>query len=99
MGAPLGNSNATKGKPWAAAIARALAKRSRVDQKEALDELAEKLLCLCADGDLQALKELGDRLDGKPKQVTVLNGDEEGGPLVARIERVIVRANPADRDT
>lgn len=80
MAAPLGNQNAAKGKPWALAIERALAKRSRVEQVEALDSLAEKLLAKCDEGDLTALKELGDRLDGKAKQQTELSGPD-GGPV------------------
>lgn len=67
-GAPVGNTNAQKGKQWALAIDRALAKRSRVAKKEALDDLAEKLLAKCDEGDMTALKELGDRLDGKVTQ-------------------------------
>jgi ankyrin repeat protein len=67
-GAPLGNTNAKKAKPWAAAIERALEKRSRVKQLESLDELAETFLSACDAGDLAALKELGDRLDGKANQ-------------------------------
>lgn len=70
VGAPKGNSNATKGKPWRDAIDRALAKRekSRIDGKLALDELAEKLLTLCDEGDLAALKEMADRIEGKAAQ-------------------------------
>lgn len=67
-GAPPGNQNAANGKKWQAAIVRALEARSRIAQKEALDLLAEKLLARCEEADIQALKELGDRLDGKPSQ-------------------------------
>ena len=63
-----GNNNAAKGRPWGRAIERALAKRSNVKQVEALDELAETFLSACDAGDLAALKELGDRLDGKANQ-------------------------------
>lgn len=63
-----GNQNAANGKRWQAAILRALEARSRIAQKEALDLLAEKLLSKCDEADLQALKELGDRVDGKPSQ-------------------------------
>jgi len=66
--APIGNQNARKGKLWNAAILRALEKRSRADRIEALDALAEKLLQGCDEGDITALKELGDRLDGKATQ-------------------------------
>lgn len=68
VGAPAGNQNAAKGRIWKAAIQRALSKRARCDQVEALDALAEKLLTLAEQGDLGALKELGDRLEGKAVQ-------------------------------
>lgn len=90
-GAPLGNQNAAKAKVWRAAIERALERRtqSRVDGKKEIDALAEKLLDLVSQGDLPALKEFGDRIDGKPAQAII---GEEDNPLhvVSRIERVIV---------
>jgi hypothetical protein len=67
-GAPKGNKNAVSKKPWAAAIERALAKRSLSKKREALDDLAEKLLKACDKGDVTALKELADRLDGRSIQ-------------------------------
>lgn len=76
-GAPKGNKNAAKAKVWSAAIERALAKRSAEGRVEALDALAEKLLSLCDEGDLGALKELGDRLEGKAAQAVLVGGDEE----------------------
>ncbi len=66
-----GNQNASKGKPWAQAIERALAKRSKGEMVAALDDLAEKLLVQCDQGEMTALKELGDRLDGKAAQPIV----------------------------
>lgn len=58
---------------WNAAIQRALEKRAKSDQVEALDLLAEKLLARCDEGEISALKELGDRLDGKPNQTVDMN--------------------------
>lgn len=84
-GAPLGNQNAAKAKLWHAAILRALDKRGAGDRVQALDELAGKLLDLVATGDLAALKEFGDRLDGKPAQT--ISGDPEA-PLHAITEIV-----------
>lgn len=75
MGAPVGNQNAAKAKVWAAAINRALEKRAGGDKIKALDDLAEKLLLACDEQELAALKELGDRLDGKPAQA--ITGDED----------------------
>jgi len=67
-GAPLGNNNASKGKRWSQAIDRALEKRSPSGMIKAMDELAEKLLAAAEAGEGWALKELGDRIEGKPAQ-------------------------------
>lgn len=83
MAAAHGNQYAAKGKQWAMAIERALDKRGAADRRAALDELAAVLLEKAAEGDLSALKELGDRLDGKPAQAIV--GSEDGPPIQAAI--------------
>jgi hypothetical protein len=81
MGAPVGNQNAAKAKVWRAAIMRALERRKPADERiQAIDELAEQLINLVAAGDLGALKEFGDRLDGKPAQA-IIGGDEDDPPL------------------
>lgn len=82
MAAPLGNQNAAKAKVWRAAIEAALERRtqSRVDGKKEIDALAEKLLDLVSAGDLPALKEFGDRMDGKPAQA-VIGGDDDDPPV------------------
>ena len=86
-GAPKGNKNAAKGKMWAAAIDRALAKRSRKDGLDALDALAERFLKLCDERDLGAFKELGDRIDGKVAQVVQGPGPEGESKLIVEIVR------------
>lgn len=92
-GAPVGNQNAAKAKVWRAAIERALEIRSqsRVDGKKEIDALAEKLLDLVAAGDLPALKEFGDRMDGKPAQA-IIGGDEGEPPL--RVKGVVELVRP-----
>jgi len=90
MAAPLGNQYATNARLWAQAIRKALLKRSKTDQLEALDELADKLIQLCHMGDLGALKELGDRLDGRPSQ-QIIATDEEGRSLAV----ALISYNPA----
>lgn len=77
MAAPTGNQNASRGKVWRAAIERALERRSksRTDGIAEIDALAEQLLNLVAAGDLSALREFGDRIEGKPAQV--IGGDPE----------------------
>lgn len=76
-----GNQNAARAKVWRAAIERALERRSasRADGIKEIDALAEELLKLVALGDLGALKEFGDRIDGKPSQA--IGGDDELPPV------------------
>jgi hypothetical protein len=56
-----------KDKEWRDAIRLALARRDKGDEK-ALVRLADSLISCAEAGDIQAMKEIGDRLDGKPKQ-------------------------------
>lgn len=88
MPAPVGNQNAVKAKRWSAAIDAALAKRCKGDGIRALEELAEKLLQQAEAGDITALKELGDRIEGKPAQA-ITNG-EDGAFRLELIQRTIV---------
>lgn len=89
MAAAIGNQYAARDKVWRRAIERALSERSLVEQRDALDSLADKLLAQCDKGDLVALKELGDRLDGKPSQV--IAGDPEA-PLTGTLKVELVNA-------
>ena len=101
-GAPKGNQNAAKAKVWSEAIKRALDRRTarRADGILEIDALADTLLDECAQGEMIALKELGDRLEGKVAQGVIHSGDDEGGPVrVERIERVIVNADVTDQDS
>lgn len=81
-GAPHGNNNAGKNKIWTLAIQKALLKRSKGDQMAALVGLAEKLLAKCAKGDMTALKELGDRLEGKVPQAIEGTGEDGSFTIV-----------------
>ena len=62
MGRPIGSSN--REKPFNDALRIAL----RGDPLR-LRRIAEKLATLAEEGDLAAIRELADRLDGKPAQV------------------------------
>lgn len=92
VGAPLGNNNAAKGKLWTDAIKRALARRS--DTVEGgLNDLADTFIEAVANGDAWAMRELGDRLEGKPAQTNILgNEDPDGFKTVTEIRNVIVDA-------
>jgi len=68
-----GNTNAAKGKRWANAIDSALSKRCKSDGQKALVDLAEVMLTAAEKGESWALKEVGDRLDGKAAQSIALD--------------------------
>jgi uncharacterized protein YjcR len=61
-GAPVGNKNATKNKIWSDAV------RKAITQGENINLLAAALVEKALAGDISALKEIGDRLEGKPTQ-------------------------------
>ena len=94
VGAPLGNTNGSKGRPWTDAIKRALARRS--DSVEGgLNDLADTFIEAVASGDAWAMKELGDRLEGKSAQsISLGNEDPDGFKTVTEIRNVIVDAKP-----
>lgn len=77
IGAPVGNKNASKAKPWSDAIRKAAIRVIATDEgnRKKLDILAERLLTKALEGDVPALKELGDRIEGKVPLTT----DGEGG--------------------
>ena len=54
---------------------------------KAITLLARKLVTKAMEGDVTAMKEIGDRLDGKAKQAV----DIAGGVVIERIERIIVQ--------
>ena len=73
-GAPLGNTNGRKeNRLWAETIRRAVAQ----NDAQRLRALAEKLIAVAETGDVAALRELGDRLDGKPAQQVQIQGDAD----------------------
>lgn len=80
-----GNTNASKNKVWIAALNRAIAQ----DDGERLRKAAEKLIDLAVEGDVPALKELGDRLDGKCVQQLIHSGDPDNPVQVEKIVREV----------
>ena len=87
-GAPEGNTNSSKSnRLWGETIRRAVLQSDGAR----LRAIAEKLLDKAADGDIQAMKEIGDRLDGKSAQALTIAG-EDGGPIqLAAVEWNIVK--------
>ena len=90
MGAPKGNQNAAKGKRWKSVI------EQRLEALGAMETLADALITEALTGNIQAIKEIGDRLDGKPCQQIEATGLDGGAIQLERIERVIT--DPANRN-
>ena len=88
LGAQLGNNNASKGTQFRDALRKALAsyKTGTIKRKKALHHVAKSLINKAIDGDIAAIKEIGDRLDGKPAQA--ITGPQ--GEPISLVERVIV---------
>lgn len=87
MGAPEGNTNSSRSnRLWADTIRRA----ALAEDGKKLRALAEALLIKAAEGDVSALKEVGDRLDGKSSQAIDLGSDPDR-PLIQKLVREIVR--------
>lgn len=80
-------------KPFRAALVRAL--KIADNDPEQLDNLAQSLINQARAGDLMAIKEIADRLDGKPAQA---HTGEDGGPMQLVVVTGVPRADaPADR--
>lgn len=73
-------------KIWRDAIMLAI-KRDAEEGGRHLDRLARKLIEKAAEGDVSALKEIGDRLDGKPSQSVAVGQDPDLGPLTVTWEK------------
>lgn len=67
------SGDAAGAKIWRQALVRALKRRETGEDKQALEFLADALLDKALQGDIPALRELGDRLDGKAKETVDMN--------------------------
>ena len=73
-GRPKGSEN--KDKPYRDALRRAIARAAQDNSPRSLDRIAEQHLAVAAGGDISAIKELADRLDGRPAQAVEVSGDQ-----------------------
>lgn len=88
-----------KDRPWAEAVRKAAyaIQEDDPDKRRRLEMLADALVLKAQSGDVSALKEVGDRIDGKVPQA-VIGGDEDDAPIqVALVELVAVK--PEDDQT
>lgn len=85
MAAPKNPANRWSEKAWRDAIRMAVNRQvGSKDKSKRLAALANKLVDAGLEGDVSALKEIGDRLDGKPSQA---HTGPDGGPLVVNVVR------------
>ena len=84
MAAPLGNKNGAKGKTWADALRKALLQYESdgIVRTTALFAIATRVVEKALEGDTAAIKEIGDRMDGKPAMTVMGDTDQ---PLVVNI--------------
>ena len=95
MAAPLGNNNFGKARVWTQAINNVLERKHPQGRMAALEELAEKLIAGVEAGDLAAIKEFGDRMEGKPAQSVQVAGDPDNQtPINACLSVQFVGALP-----
>lgn len=80
-------------KLWADAISIASNDIDVNSKKKKLRLMAEKLVQMALDGDVAAMKEVGDRLDGKSRQQMTLTGENDGPVQFQQVVRQIVDPN------
>jgi hypothetical protein len=95
VGAPLGNTNAARGRRWRDALSRAVDaypnRAVSLEVNKGIDEMAYLFVQkMAAEKDLGFFREYGDRSDGKPPQAIV--GDDELPAL--RVEGVLKLVKP-----
>lgn len=95
MAAPKNPLGAKSDKIWRDAVMRAVRRNDPEDGKPKLEKLADSLVKKALDGDCVALREIGDRLDGKATQAVEHSGSITLGSL---IEALWQAKQPAPRD-
>jgi hypothetical protein len=87
MAAPIGNTNAVKGKMFYDKLRKAL-----TQQPHRLENIVGQLITQAEAGEAWAVKEIIDRLDGKAVQTNQVE-NTDGSPLLSGIQVMFVRPN------
>lgn len=78
MAAAIGNKYGAKERVWTQAINNVLERRNPQGRMAALEDLAAKLLEKVENGDMTAIIELANRIEGKPaQQIDLGNANNE----------------------
>jgi len=95
-GAQPGNSNAKRGMECRQALKRALSRKSDKTYREGLDMVMDEYVSAACDGESWAIRDMIDRLDGKPIQAVEVGGPD-GEPLQAQLNYIPIC--PPDKST
>jgi hypothetical protein len=79
-------------KHWRKAIMLAVNRLAKDGKTKHLDIIATRLVLKAAEGDVMAMKEIGDRLDGKPSQSLAVGQDPDLQPIQHDIRPQLSRA-------
>lgn len=90
MAAPIGNTNAQKGKMFYDALRKAL-----IQNPTRLPRIVEQLLNQAELGEPWAVKEVIDRLDGKAIQINQME-NADGSPILNAIQVTFVKPEVID---
>jgi hypothetical protein len=88
-GGQIGNTNA-RGKILTDALKRALARSGDGDVYAGANKVAQKAVEAAIAGEQWAIREIWDRLEGKPAQAVTLGNDESGPFKTENVVRTIV---------
>ena len=88
-GGQLGNDNATRGMECRQALKRALSRKSKKTYREGLDKVMDEYVRAACDGQSWAIRDMIDRLDGKPAQSHEHSGPDGGAIEMAWTVEVI----------
>jgi hypothetical protein len=89
MAAPIGNSNAVKGKMFYDRLRKAL-----TQEPHRLEKIVGQLITQAEMGEAWAVKEIIDRLDGKAVQTNQVE-NSDGSPLLSGIQVMFVKPQDA----
>lgn len=81
-------------KLWADAVRLAIHREEQEPDgqiRKRLNIIADNLCRMAMAGDMQAIKEVGDRLDGRPAQAIIGAGEDGEHEVIHKIVREIVR--------
>lgn len=93
-GAPKGNKNSSQSnRLWTDTIRRALVQS---DAKK-LRAIADKLVEMAEEGNIMAIKEIGDRMDGKAAQMILGPGEDGEHTVNASVTVNFVKSKPSKK--